>query len=46
MISKTSKLKLVFAVIIVLIGGIYWYFARQKTGPVEAVQDSINASQY
>lgn len=46
MISKTSKIKLIFAVVIVLIGGIYWYLARHRTGPVEAVQESIDTSQY
>jgi len=41
MISKTSKLKLVVAIIIILIGGVYWYLARHRTGPVEAVQKGI-----
>jgi len=45
MISKTSKLKLVFAIVIVLIGGIYWYLASHKTGPVEAVQQGIDTQQ-
>jgi len=42
MISKRSSIKLVAAAIIVLIGAVYWYFSEYRTGPIEAVQQSIS----
>jgi len=45
MISKRSTIKLAAAAAIVLIGAVYWYFAEHRTGPVEAVEQSIGAQQ-
>lgn len=41
MISKRSAIKLAAAVVIVIIGAVYWYYAKHRTGPVEAVEQTI-----
>ncbi len=43
MISKRSTIKIIAAAAIVLVGVIYWYYAEHRTGPVEAVEQTIEA---
>ena len=45
MISKRSAIKLAAAAAIVLIGAVYWYYAEHRTGPVEAVEQTIETQQ-
>jgi hypothetical protein len=45
MISKRSLIKLIAVIAIVAIGALYWYFAEHRTGPVEAVEQTIEAQQ-
>jgi hypothetical protein len=45
MISKRGIVKLVVVAVIVAIGALYWYFAERRTGPVEAVEQTIEAQQ-
>lgn len=45
MISRRNIVKLSAVILIILIGGIYWYYAEQRSSPLEEVEKTVNASQ-
>jgi uncharacterized protein (UPF0333 family) len=44
MLSKKNTVKLIAVLVIILIGGIYWYYAERRTSPIEEAEKAANAN--
>jgi hypothetical protein len=42
MISRKNVIKLIAVITIAIIGAVYWYFAEQRTGPLEQMEQTID----
>jgi hypothetical protein len=46
MMSRRNIIKLSAVILIVIIGGIYWYYAEMRTGPIDELEKTVSVPQY